>query len=75
MTTIEEEYQRRMFSLSGGERVRRSVAMFDDVKQILVHKVRRAHPGLSETAILRAVANRMYGRDARAQALLGSQRS
>lgn len=75
MTAIERDYQRKMFSLTGEERVCRSVAMFEDVKRVLAHKIRQTQPEITDSALRIALAKRMYWKDAQMQALLRGQGS
>lgn len=70
MTTIEREYRRRMHTLTGSERVHRSVMMFDDVKRVLAHKIQLAQPEIPDSALRLLLAKRMYGNDAQLQFLL-----
>jgi hypothetical protein len=63
MTEIEQEYQRKMHSLTGSERVLRSVALFDDVRRILAHQISQSMPDAKGSKLRIQLAKRLYPND------------
>jgi hypothetical protein len=70
MTEVEQAYQRKMHSLTGSERVLRSVALFEDVRRILSHQIRQSLPDASARNLRLQLTKRMYANDPRVKSLL-----
>lgn len=63
MSIVEQEYQRRMQSLSVKERVARSQAMFNWTREMLARQIQKEKGPMSTERLRWEVALRMYGRE------------
>ncbi len=56
MTPVEREYLKRIFSMSGQERVMLAGSMFDAVCEMLRHQIRLESPGIDAKELKHRVA-------------------
>lgn len=70
MNIIEEKYWSHVMSLSGQERVARSVALLNDIQEMIALKITRTEPHLSARELKRRIAKQLYRSDPTTQRLL-----
>jgi len=70
MNSIEQAYWKHIASMSGQERVARTLALFDSVTMMIASKIRRTHPDAEGQELNRQIAMQLYRRDPDVQTLL-----
>ena len=70
MSETEREYRKRLGQWSGQQRVARSAALFEEVRDMLRRRIAASDPDLDERAIRRRIAESLYRTDRQTQALL-----
>ena len=67
---VDTKYLEHIRSLSGKEKIQKSVNMLDSLRAILKHKVKQNNPKFSDKEILLEVTKQMYTSDKKILALL-----
>ena len=70
MNVVEQEYWKHIVSMSGQERVARSLSLLDSVTTMIAAKIRRDQPNLVGRNLDREIARQLYRNDAAIQLLL-----
>ncbi len=67
---VEQGYWKQVASLSGQQRIARSLALFDCVNAMIAYKIRRRQPGITDRHLKREIAKQLYRCDPKIQVLL-----
>jgi hypothetical protein len=70
MSLVQDEYDRRMQALSPKERVARSAAMFQWAREMIARQIVKESGPLPQEVLKWRVAQRLYGREPQAAALI-----
>ncbi len=70
MNVVEQAYRKHVASMSGQERVARSLSLFDSVTTMIAGKIQRTHPGVVSRELTREIARQLYRNDSAIQLLL-----
>jgi len=70
MNSIEAQYRSHCISLSGQQKIVRTLSLFDEIYSMIKRKTLSQHPALSEKDIRKKIAGILYRTDPKAQSLL-----
>lgn len=70
MNAVEEKYWSHVHSMTGQQRLARSVSLLDDIRKMIAHKITRSQPNLTGRELNRRIAIQLYRNDPITQAML-----
>lgn len=63
MSLVEDEYNKRLDQMTGQERLKRAVSIYNQINQMLLLQVKRDNPELEGRKLQKALARRRYFAD------------
>ncbi len=70
MNVVEQAYWKHVASMSGQERVARSLSLFDSVTTMIAGKIQRKQPNVVGYELTREIARQLYRNDSAIQSFL-----